>query len=62
MEQKEKVQIVYANFREDCGRDSRSCMEFLKWLHETKNELIYLKDMPGLTNFEIGYINELLEK
>lgn len=62
MEKKEQVQIVYRRFREDVNKDTAMCLEFLKWLHKEKNELIYLKDMTGITSFEVGYIEQLLNE
>lgn len=60
MNKKETVQEVYSRFRHDCGMDTMLCLQFLEWLHKEKNELVFLKDMPGLTIIETSYINNLL--
>lgn len=59
---KETTQLIYYNFRLDCGLDTIFCLEFLKWLHEETNTLHHLQEMNCLTEFEKNFIDQLLEK
>lgn len=55
------VKELYKRFKEDAGGDTKTVLDFLNWLHYEKNEVIYLKDMDGLSIIEESYINQLLE-
>lgn len=56
------TQLIYSNFRIDCGLDTISCLEFLRWLHDETNTLHHLRDMKDLTMFEKNFIEQILNE
>lgn len=55
------IKELYKRVRNDSGGDTQTMLEFLNWLHYEKNEVVYLKDMKGLTRIEEQYIEQLLD-
>lgn len=58
---KEHTQAAYKFYREDVEKDTGKIIEFLQWL-KSENRLEQLIDMEGLTIFEKGLIDSILNK
>ena len=61
MNQGQLIRALYNKMKQDAQGDTETILDFLNWLHYEKNEVVYLKDMDGLTEIERNYIEQLLE-
>lgn len=55
------IRELYKRVVADSDGDSQLILEFLNWLHYEKDEVKFLVEMEGLTNFERQYMEQLLQ-
>ena len=60
MERKEIIQEMYRIAKAECDYDTETIVDFVKWLHEEKDEAKFLLEMKDLTIIERKIIEDVV--
>lgn len=61
MADKKEVIAIYQQMKKDCGNDTKTIIDFVKWLHEDKHEAVYLLEDETLGFVERNLIQNVID-